>query len=91
MLCEGLFNVVVWLLNAILNVLDVLPSIPESLASSIDVFFALIFDNLALLGFFLPIPTAKLILPLMILIINFEKVYTFVLWILRKIPFVGIE
>lgn len=91
MITETLFKVGIWLLNAVFNLLDVLPNMPVSLANSIDGFFSLIFDNLALLGFFFPIPTLKLILPLFLLIVNFEKVYTFVMWILRKIPFIGVE
>lgn len=91
MLVEALFTAVTWLIDAILNVLDVLPEFPEELVASVEEFFSLIFDNLAVLGFFLPLPTVKILIPLVLLVINFEDVYAFIMWLLRKIPFLGIK
>ena len=91
MLVEALFTAVTWLIDAILNLLDVLPEFPEELVASVEAFFSLIFDNLAVLGFFLPLPTVKILIPLVLLVINFEDVYAFIMWLLRKIPFLGIK
>ena len=46
----------------------------------------LIFDNVELLGYFVSIPLIKALVPLIILVENFEHVYNFVIWIIRKIP-----
>lgn len=91
MLVEALFTAVTWLIDAILNLLDVLPDFPEELVTSVEEFFSLIFDNLSILGFFVPLSTIKILIPLVILVINFEDVYAFVMWLLRKIPFLGIK
>ena len=91
MLVEALFTAVTWLIDAILNVLDVLPDFPAELVTSVEEFFSLIFDNLSILGFFLPLSTVKILIPLVLLVINFEDVYAFVMWLLRKIPFLGIK
>lgn len=91
MLVEYLFNGAISLLNGILNLLDVLPEFPEDLVTSMDSFFSLIFDNLPLLGFFVRLDTVKILVPLVIVVINFEDIYAFVMWILRKIPFIGVE
>lgn len=91
MLVESLFEVVVWLIDAILDLLDVLPEFPEELVASVEEFFSLIFDNLSILGFFVPLDTVKVLIPLVLLVINFEDVYAFVMWLLRKIPFLGME
>lgn len=91
MLVEALFTAVTWLIDAILNLLDVLPDFPEELVTSVEEFFSLIFDNLAILGFFVPLSTVKILIPLVILVINFEDVYAFIMWLLRKIPFLGIK
>lgn len=91
MLVEGLFTAVTWLIDAILNLLDVLPEFPEELVTSVEEFFALIFDNLSILGFLVPLSTIKILIPLVILVINFEDVYAFIMWLLRKIPFLGIK
>lgn len=91
MLVESLFNGAISLINGILDLLDVLPEFPEDLISSMDSFFSLIFDNLPLLGFFVRLDTVKILIPLVIVVINFEDIYAFVMWILRKIPFIGVE
>ena len=91
MLVEALFNGVISLINGILNLLDVLPEFPADLITSMDGFFSLIFDNLSLLGFFVRLDTVKILVPLVIVVINFEDIYAFIMWILRKIPFIGVE
>ena len=91
MLVEALFTAVTWLIDAILNILDVLPDFPAELVTSVEEFFSLIFDNLSILGFFIPLPTIKILIPLVLLVINFEDVYAFIMWLLRKIPFLGIK
>lgn len=91
MLVESLFNGAISLINGILDLLDVLPEFPEDLIASMDSFFFLIFDNLPLLGFFVRLDTVKILTPLVIVVINFEDIYAFVMWILRKIPFIGVE
>ena len=91
MLVEYLFNGAISLINGILDLLDVLPEFPEDLVTSMDSFFSLIFDNLPLLGFFVRLDTVKILVPLVIVVINFEDIYAFVMWILRKIPFIGVE
>ena len=91
MLVEALFYGVTSLIDGILNLLDVLPEFPEDLVRSMDSFFSLIFDNLSLLGFFVRLDTVKVLIPLVIVVMNFEDIYAFIMWLLRKIPFIGIE
>lgn len=91
MLVEALFNGAISLIDGILDLLDVLPDLPEELISGMDSFFSLIFDNLSLLGFFVRLDTVKVLIPLVIVVINFEHLYSFVMWLLRKIPFIGVE
>ena len=91
MLVESLFNGAISLINGILDLLDVLPEFPSDLVDSMNSFFSLIFDNLPLLGFFVRLDTVKILIPLVIVVINFEDIYAFVMWILRKIPFIGVE
>lgn len=86
MITEAIFALVTLILNGILNLLDVLPDFPETLVSSINSFFDLIFSNLSLLSFFVRIETIQIIIPLFILVYNFEHIYKFIMWIVRKIP-----
>lgn len=68
-----------------------LPDFPVDLTNSIDGFLDLVFDNLSLLGFFIRPSTLKLVVPLLLIVINFELIYKLVMWIVRKLPFVNIK
>lgn len=68
-----------------------LPDFPADLTNSINTFLDLVFDNLSLLGFFIRPTTLKLVVPLLLIVINFELIYKLVMWIVRKLPFVNIK
>ena len=44
-----------------------------------------------LIGFFIPWEIVKFGLPIVILLLSAEHIYHFIMWILRKIPMLGIE
>lgn len=85
-------NAGLFLLDVILNFLDLLPDMPEEVISVLDQFFDLIFSNgWSLACFLIPMDFALILLPLVILVANFERVYHLIMWVLRKIPMVGIK
>lgn len=89
------------IIEAILNLLKVLiftvfgwiniPQFPESITTSLNSFLDLIFNNISLLGFFIRGSTIKIVIPILIILINFDKVYKFTMWILKKIPMLNIK
>lgn len=99
---DGLLNIN-WgdILNVLLNglyfLIDFLfgwiniPQVPETITSSINTFLNLIFNNLSLLGFFLRPTTLKILVPLIIVVINFKYIYKFIMWFLKKLPFINIK
>lgn len=99
---DGLLNIN-WgdILNVLLNglyfLIDFLfgwiniPQVPETITSSINTFLNLIFDNLSLLGFFIRPTTLKILVPLIIIVINFKYIYKFIMWFLKKLPFINIK
>lgn len=92
MLTENLINWGLAFFDSFLNFLDVLPAMPDSVVSALDTFFTNIFEygwNGAC--FFLPMDYVLILFPLVLLVSNFEHVYHLIMWVLRKIPFVGIE
>lgn len=92
MLTERLIDAGLFLMDGILNFLDVLPDMPETVIQTLDGFFSMIFTygwNGAC--FFLPMDYVKILIPLVLLVVNFEHVYHLIMWVLRKIPVVGIE
>lgn len=99
---DGLLNIN-WgdILNTLLNglyfIIDFLfgwiniPQVPDTLIYSINSFLNLIFDNLSLLGFFVRPTTLKILVPLIIIVINFKYIYKFIMWFLKKLPFINIK
>lgn len=90
MILELLLNLIMSLLKICFGWIN-LPPFPETLTSSISSFLDIIFGNLSLLGFFIRPITLTIVIPVLIILLNFEDVYKFTMWILRKIPFLGIQ
>ena len=63
----------------------------DAILTKLDAFMNLIFDNLGLLGFFLDIGFIKILLPLVLLVANAEHIYHLIMWIIRKIPALGMS
>lgn len=92
MLTEALINAGMFLFDVILNFLDLLPDMPEEVVTVLDEFFDLIFTNgWSIACFVIPMDFALMLLPLVILVANFERVYHLIMWVLRKIPLLGIK
>lgn len=91
MIIEGILNIVTSLLYFVLNLLPDIPDLPEALTSPITTVLDLIFNNVGLLDLFLPLNIVKLIIPLWLIVDNFDKIYSIVFWIIKKIPILGIE
>lgn len=86
MILETIFNAIKGLLIVIFSILPDIPSFPETIMNSLNTVFDTIFNNLDLLGLFVRIDTIKTLVPLLIVAINFEHIYHFTMWIVRKIP-----
>lgn len=85
-LLDGLF----WLCEVLFGWIN-LPDFPSGLTGSIDSFLDLVFDNLSLLGFFIRPSTLKVVIPILIILINFEWIYHLTMWIVKKIPFFNVK
>lgn len=83
---DGLY----WICEFLFSWINI-PAFPTSLSNSIDSFLNLIFDNCSLLGFFIRPATIKIVIPLLIILVNFEFIYKLIIWIAKKIPFIGIN
>lgn len=92
MLTEKMIYVGFAILNSILDFLDALPQIPDEVVSVLNQFFDLVFVNgWNAACFFVPMDFVLILVPLVILVDNFEHVYHLIMWVLRKIPLLGIE
>ncbi len=85
MIVEFLINAIC---SLIIGVFSILPDLPhfEGLENSLHKVFDLIFNNLQLLDIFIRPSTIKLIIPVLIVILNFEHIWDFTMFIIRKLP-----
>lgn len=90
MILEALLNLIQLLLNVVFGWINI-PQFPTELTSSVDSFLDLLFDNLSLLGFFIRPITLTVAIPLLIILINFDKIYKLAMFIIKKIPFLNIK
>ena len=90
MIVEAVITVVKNLLFMLFGVIN-LPPFPEALKNGIDSFLSLVFDNLGLITLAIRWNTVLIAIPLLIAIINFDHIYDAVIWILKKIPFLGMS
>ena len=86
MIVEAIINLITLLLKTVLGVLPDIPDFPQSLLTSIDNVATTIFGNLNLLGLFVRIDTIKILVPLVIVAVNFEHIYHFAMWLIKKLP-----
>ena len=90
MIIQLILNLLKTLLFSVFSWIN-LPQFPEGLTNSLNSFIDLIFDNLNLLGFFIRPATITIVIPVLIILINFDKVYKLNMWILKKIPMLNIH
>ena len=75
-----------------LGLLPQLPEIPSTLHDSLFNYLDIIFDaGSNILSLFIRISTLKLVIPILIVIINADKIYQVIMWIVRKIPLLSMD
>lgn len=85
MIVQALFDIIFGLVNLIISLLPSLPNFDESLLADFNTTIDTIFNNASLLGFFFPISTIKVYIPLVLLVVNFEYVYNLAMWVVTWI------
>ncbi len=79
------------IVGTIFGWLDIIPDFPDSFYSLISNILDLIFGNITVLGFFFDWDYITVFFPIAIGLITVPIMFKFVMWILRKIPFLGIS
>lgn len=67
-----------------------IPALPTEITTNLNSFLDLIFNNLTLLGFFIRPLTLTIVIPVLIIVLNFDNIYKFTMWIIRKLP-IGVK
>lgn len=90
MIIKGLFNLVLSLLQIIFAPIN-LPDLPSGLQSIFDGLLSAMLSAIGLFEVFVRPSTLHLLIPIVIVLVNFEKLWNGIMFILKKIPFLGIE
>lgn len=91
MIIKGLFELVYNLLGVILIPFQIVPDMPAFVDSMFNYFYNFIFDAINFLMFFIDRQTLTILIPLYIVVLNMEHIWDGIMWVLKKLPFVGIE
>lgn len=78
-----------WILSPILDVLN-FPAVPAELQSIIDTLFGYMADGMGILNFFCPLSMIRPALVVLGAVWAVEHGYHVIMWVLRKLPFVGV-
>lgn len=90
MIIEALLNIVKLLVNLLFGWVQI-PPVPDAITSVVDTVFRYIEQGMLIVYIFAPRELVQVLLPLVIIVVNFEHLYKLGMWILKKIPMVGIE
>ena len=92
MLLTALFYFVNFVVNLIFSIVPEIPNLPSSLLQSIYSYLDLIIGNgFRLLGLFVHVQTVLTLLPIVVVIVNFESIVKLIMFILKKIPIFDIS
>lgn len=90
MILEAVFNLVGGLLKLVFGWIN-LPDMPASVMAVIDKLFSVLGGSIGMIGVFIDLDMVKILLPVLLIVVNFEEVWKFTMFIIRKIPFLGIS
>lgn len=90
LILESVFNLFSSAIKLIFGWIN-LPDLPGDVEVVIDQLFTYMESGLGFVFLFFNMDLVKIMLPFVIVVANFEKVYKLVMYVLRKIPFLGIE
>lgn len=91
MIIESLLNAIFSVFNTLFSSINI-PGMPEGMSEQVVGFFN---DTLnyagSLISLFVPWSQVKIFFPILIVILLSEEIYKLVMWVLRKIPMLGIS
>lgn len=68
-----------------------IPQMPSWVTTTLNDLKSYLLAGYSILGCFVNLNHLKLFLPIVLVLANFERTWSFIMFILRKLPFVGIE
>lgn len=68
-----------------------LPALPSGIQNVLNEFIGVLTSAVGLFGIFVDLSVVRWLIPVVLVVANLDKVWTLIMFVLRKIPFVGIE
>ena len=90
MIVKLLFELVINLLEFVFGWVS-FPQMPEVVTSSLEVVVGVMADAMGFVWLIIPRELVIAVLPVILVVENFDKLYSIVMWILKKIPFLGMK
>jgi hypothetical protein len=91
MIIETLLNTIFSIFEKVFSVINI-PGMPDGMSEQVVNFFS---DTLnyagSLISLFVPWSQVKVFFPILIVILSSEEIYKLVMWVLKKIPMLGIS
>lgn len=90
MIIELIKKLLTFVTDTIFSVID-LPAVPPGLANAVNTMFGYMRQGMGIINFFCPLEAISPAIDLFIAVWAVIHVYDIVMWVLRKIPMLGIE
>lgn len=89
MIVKLLFEMVLTLLDLLFSWVN-FPDMPSQITTYVDIAFNAIESGLGFVWCIVDKRLVVALLPIVLVVENFDKVYSVVMWIVKRIPFIGI-
>lgn len=90
MILKLLFKLVIGLLRIVFGWVS-LPAMPSAIVASLEVLLNAITSAMGFIWLIVPKELVLVGLPVILVLENFDKLYSVIMWILKKIPFLGMQ
>ena len=91
MIIESLVNLFLKIITFLLDKLPTIPQIPTDVSNTIYGFVDFVFENVGLLGVFVPLNLMKIIIPVWLIVEAVVTIYSITMWVIRKIPIINVS
>lgn len=90
MLVELLFSFVIGFLELIFGWVS-FPQMPVQVTEAVDMLFEYMAQGIGFVWLIVPKELVLVVLPVILVVENFDKLYSVIMWIVKKIPFLGMQ
>lgn len=90
MIIKLLFELIIGLLEIVFGWVS-FPPMPEAVTSAFDVVLNAMSSAMGFVWLVVPRDLVLVVIPVILVVENFDKLYSIVMWILKKIPFLGMK